>query len=108
MRYSLRTLLIVLALGPPLGAIGYWKWQDYIWDAHYAAKLQRDNALGEWRIAYTHFVNRQSATSIAEEKAAQRRYFVARKRVEATAKAIRARYTTDEELLRAVQSRVKR
>ena len=26
MRYHLRTLLILLAVGPPLGAAGYWAW----------------------------------------------------------------------------------
>ncbi len=29
MRYRLRTLLIVLALGPPLLAVGYWGWWRY-------------------------------------------------------------------------------
>jgi hypothetical protein len=29
MRYSLRTLLIVLALGPPLVAGGYWAWDAF-------------------------------------------------------------------------------
>jgi hypothetical protein len=28
-RYSLRTLLILLAVGPPLVAFGYWRWSDY-------------------------------------------------------------------------------
>ena len=28
-RYSLRTLLILLAIGPPLVAIGFWCWADY-------------------------------------------------------------------------------
>ena len=108
LRYRLRTLLILLALLPPLFALGYRKWQDYIWAAHYAAKLQRDNALVEWRIAFTHYVNRKSAESAAEEREAQMRYFAARKQVEATVKAIRARYPTDEALSRAVQSRAKR
>jgi hypothetical protein len=27
MRYRLRTLMIVLAIGPPLGAGGHWLWQ---------------------------------------------------------------------------------
>ena len=30
MRYRLRTLLIVLALGPPLCAAGYWTWNERV------------------------------------------------------------------------------
>ena len=29
MRYRLRTLLILLAIGPPMLAIGYWRWAEY-------------------------------------------------------------------------------
>jgi beta-xylosidase len=29
MRYRLRTLLILLAVAPPLLAVGYWVWADY-------------------------------------------------------------------------------
>jgi hypothetical protein len=29
MRYRLRTLLIVLALGPPVLAVGWWGWERY-------------------------------------------------------------------------------
>ena len=29
LRYSLRTLLILLAVGPPLVAGGYWQWERY-------------------------------------------------------------------------------
>ncbi len=29
MRYRLRTLLIVLSLGPPIIAVGYWAWKEW-------------------------------------------------------------------------------
>ena len=31
MRFRLRTLLIVLALGPPVLALGWWYWQSWRW-----------------------------------------------------------------------------
>jgi hypothetical protein len=109
MRYSLRTLLIVLALLPPLGAIGYRRWRDDgLWDAHSAAKHERDAALVSWRIAYEHLTNRPSAASAAEESKAQQQYYAARKVVEKTANAIRDRYRSEAELSQAIQARNKR
>jgi|tagenome__1003787_1003787.scaffolds.fasta_scaffold19810192_2 hypothetical protein len=29
MRFRLHTLMIILAIGPPLLAVGYWKWDRY-------------------------------------------------------------------------------
>jgi len=42
MRYRLRTLLIVLALGPPLLAVGWWKYSAW------RAEQERQKALREW------------------------------------------------------------
>lgn len=36
MRYKLRTLLILLALGPPMLALGWWGWQE--WRARQASR----------------------------------------------------------------------
>jgi hypothetical protein len=108
MRFSLRTLLIALALLPPVGAIGYRRWQDGIWEAHAAAKQRRDLALAKWRMAHWHSDNFPSPASAAEEKKAQQRYVAARKDVDAAIHAIRVRYWTYEALSQAVQSRRKR
>ena len=50
-RYKLRTLLIVLALGPPLLAVGYWKVERY---ARYQAARRRLDAA--WDIGLHEYI----------------------------------------------------
>ena len=39
MRFRLRTLLILLAIGPPMLAVGYWGWRE--WQERRAAEAER-------------------------------------------------------------------
>ena len=89
LQFSLRTLLIaMLVLGAlPWVAMRYRQWREReMHAAHYAAKVERDNALVQWRNVYDQFVNNR--VSQATEAQARARYFAARKTVEQTAKAI--------------------
>ncbi len=46
MRYRLRTLLIVLALGPPAIAGGYWAWKEWTKPPGWAGMLVPGEAYG--------------------------------------------------------------
>jgi hypothetical protein len=100
--YRLRTLLILLAVLPPVIAMQYRKWQDgQIWQAHHAAMQRRNDALMAWRIAYEASQNGQSAAFLKKEKEAQRQYDDAKQDVEITRQAIYARYGKSERELSA-------
>ena len=42
MRYHLRTLLIVLALGPPAMAVGWWTWREWEYRQKVRAVIEQD------------------------------------------------------------------
>ena len=109
LQFSLRTLSVaMLVLGAlPWLALRYWQWREReIWTAHYAAKIERDQALVDWRNVYDQFVNKQA--SEATEHQARARYFAARKTVEQRRKAIESFYGNSEgKLLRAMTARRK-
>jgi hypothetical protein len=107
MRFRLRTLLIVFALGPPFIAslVEYRRWRDdRLWQSLETAKRNRDELLVTWRRTYDLVTSGQ--VNAAQETAIQQRYFAARQDVESTWKSVRARYgNSDVELLRARQVR---
>jgi hypothetical protein len=65
MRYRLRTLLILLAVGPPLLAVGYARWERYKHHLEHQRVLQKIRADGErqrraWQAA---LMNAKAASS---------------------------------------------
>ena len=106
-RYKLRTLLILLAVIPPLigGLVHYRRWRDKrLWLTLEAAKRERDESLVTWRRTYELVSNGQ--VPAGEEIAIQQQYYVARQDVEMALVAIRTRYGgTDADLKRALLNR---
>jgi cell division protein FtsL len=97
LQFSLRTLLVAMLV---LGALPWLaiKWREReIWSAHRAAKMERDQALVDWRNLYDQFVNNQA--SAAAEAQARKRYFAARQGVETTAKTIQSFYGESQDQL---------
>jgi len=103
MRFRLRTLLIVLALGPPFiaGVVQYRNWRELqIWRSLERAKVKRDGLLQAWRANYERLQSGQ-ASAAAEDTALRQQYFDARRDVEKTRTAIEARYGSFEKGLQA-------
>ena len=107
MRYRLRTLLILLALGPPLIAVQYRRWHDdRLWNSVQAAKQHRDELLVAWRKTYELATSGQA--SAAQEEAIRQRYFSARQDVAQAVAALRSRYgNSDDRLRQALDARQK-
>ena len=104
MRYRLRTLMIVLALGPPIVAWQYSRWRDdRLWRSLANARQERDAALVAWRTAYE-AATRGTAPQ-ANEAAASDLYFKARKKVEDSFASLRERYGDDQGIVNADQAR---
>ena len=92
-RYKLRTLLVLLAVLPPLiaGVVQYRNWRDrQLWRSLERAKVGRDAVLQEWRTTYGLFQAGQ--VSARHECALRQQYFAARQDVESARTAIEARY----------------
>jgi len=106
MQYRLRTLLIALAILPPLigGIVHYQRWRDKrLWQTLDAAKRERDGLLVTWRQKYDLVTSGQAPAG--EETAVQQQYYAARQDVEKALGAIRTRYGgTDEDLQKARQA----
>jgi hypothetical protein len=82
LRYNLRTLLILLAIGPPFiaGVVQYRNWCDrQLWRSLEIAKIERDHLLQEWRRTYDLVDTGQA--SVAQEEALRQQYFSARQDV---------------------------
>jgi hypothetical protein len=110
MQYRLRTLLILLAIFPPLiaGLVRYREWrEDQLWRSLESAKQERDELLLTWRKVYDRVEAGRARQ--AEEDSVKQRYFSARQDVQRAVTAIQTRYgKTDAELLRAMESRRER
>jgi hypothetical protein len=109
-RYKLRTLLILLAVLPPMiaGLVQYRHWRDdQLWLSHEAAKRERDERLIAWRKTFE--LVQSGRANAAQETAIQQRYYLARKKVQSARNAIESRYgKTDAELVRAMEARLAR
>src|SRR5689334_6227253 len=103
-RFRLRTLLILLAIGPPILAWQYSRWQDdRLWQSLSDAKKERDTALVEWRRTYDAMATGRATTS--HECAAQTRYYAARAKVETAAQSLMSRYGDEQRLATALHAR---
>ena len=94
-RYSLRTLLILLAVGPPmLAGIAYYRdWSDRrLWRSFDSAKLKRDELLTRW-----YDLARTGKASPSDESAVREQFEAARDDVKSTLSALQRRYGNSEE-----------
>ena len=105
-RYRLRTLLILLAVLPPLIAIWHHRRsEDGLRRQLSDAKCERDAALRSWRVAYDAVQSGKAPESQME--AEQVRYYKGREGVEAALKQLLKRYGGQEEMVKAYQARRK-
>ena len=55
MRFSLRTLIVVMLLGGPACAWGWWEWKAHV--ASHALRRAREKRVAEYRVAAGHPVS---------------------------------------------------
>jgi hypothetical protein len=106
MRFRLRTLLILLAVLPPIIAYWYRQQSDIaLWERLDDAKRQRDASLSAWRVAYdeSQFGNVPASKADAEAK----RYYKARGKVEAAWARLLKRYGGEKQLTKAREELIK-
>jgi hypothetical protein len=102
-RFRPRTLLVLLAILPPVIAVQYRRWSDLgLWQRLTDAKQERDAALVAWRKVYDAVQSGRAHDS--QEAAAQKRYYDGREKVERARARLYKRYGGEEGTIRAMQS----
>jgi len=102
MRFRLRTLMILLAVLPPLIAYQYHRSSDLsLWQRLADAKQERDTALVEWRRVYDAVQSGKALES--EEVAVQGRYYKGREKTESAYERLIKRYGGEKQLIEAMQ-----
>lgn len=103
MRYRLRTLLLLLAIVPPMIAYQYRRWVDLgLWQRLTDARQERDAALVEWRWVFDGVTSGKIPES--QEVDAQRRYYAGREQVELAHTRLVERYGDEKRMLDAMRA----